>query len=104
MTTDRPSPVGLQFVDPGTPPQLHLEVPEDRICDMSSLFLGQKFASGNHSRLYLGEYKGQDVAVKLLRLDECEEAAAKLERQFMQEVYCLSQLNHPNIVKVTFVF
>lgn len=95
--------IGLQFVDPATP-QLQLEVPEEWVCDMSSLFLGKKFASGNHSRLYHGVYKDQDVAVKLLRLDECEEEAAKLERQFMQEVYCLSQLQHPNIVKVTSVF
>lgn len=83
------------------PPHLEMEVPEAYACDMSALFLGHKFASGNHTRLYQGIYKDQDVAVKLLRLDSCEDAdiAAKLERQFMQEVHCLSQLHHPNIVK-----
>lgn len=82
-------------------PHLEMEVPEAYACDMSCLFLGQKFASGNHTRLYQGIYKDQDVAVKLLRLDCCEDAtiAAKLERQFMQEVHCLSQLHHPSIVK-----
>ncbi|XP_024401687.1 serine/threonine/tyrosine-protein kinase HT1 [Physcomitrium patens] len=82
---------------------LELEVPEAYICDMSSLFVGQKFASGNHTRLYHGVYKDQDVAVKILRIDSCEDAdtATKLERQFMQEVHNLSQLHHPNIV--TFV-
>lgn len=91
------------FVEISQPesPHLEMEVPEAYVCDMSSLFLGQKFASGNHTRLYQGVYKDQDVAVKLLRLDSCEDAtvAAKLERQFMQEVHCLSQLHHPNIVK-----
>lgn len=80
---------------------LEMEVPDQYVCDMSSLFLGQRFASGNHSRLYQGVYKDQDVAVKLLRLDSCEDAAtaARLERQFMQEVHCLSQFHHPNIVE-----
>lgn len=91
------------FVEVSQPeaPHLEIEVPEAFACDMSSLFLGQKFASGNHTRLYHGEYKDQEVAVKLLRLDCCEDAtiAAKLERQFMQEVHCLSQLHHPSIVK-----
>ncbi|KAG0563697.1 hypothetical protein M758_8G050300 [Ceratodon purpureus] len=93
------------FVEVASPqveaPHLEMEVPEAYVCDMSSLFLGQKFASGNHTRLYQGVYKDQDVAVKLLRLDSCEDTAvaAKLERQFMQEVHCLSQLHHPNIVK-----
>jgi tRNA A-37 threonylcarbamoyl transferase component Bud32 len=83
------------------PPHLDLEVPEPYVCDMSCLFLGHKFASGNHTRLYQGVYMDQDVAVKLLRLDSCEDSttATKLERQFMQEVHCLSQLHHPNIVK-----
>ncbi|KAG0557002.1 hypothetical protein M758_11G091500 [Ceratodon purpureus] len=82
-------------------PHLDMEVPEQYVCDMSALFLGQKFASGNHSRLYQGVYNDQDVAVKLLRLDNCEDAAiaTRLERQFMQEMHCLSQLHHPNIVK-----
>ena len=66
---------------------------------MSQLFLGHRFACGNRSRIYHGEYKGQVVAVKILKLDDCKEAA-KFERQFMQEVYCLSQLHHPNIVQV----
>lgn len=91
------------FVEATQPesPHLDLEVPEAFACDMSSLFLGQRFASGNHTRLYQGVYKDQDVAVKLLRLDCCEDAtiANQLERQFMQEVHCLSQLHHPNIVK-----
>jgi serine/threonine protein kinase len=79
-------------------PHLEMEVPEQYVCDMSALFVGQKFASGNHSRLYQGVYKDQDVAVKLLR---CEEPAiaTRVERQFMQEVHCLSQLHHPNIVQ-----
>lgn len=82
-------------------PQLEMEVPEQYACDLSALFLGQKFASGKHSRLYQGVYNDEDVAVKFLRLDLCEDStiATRLERQFMQEVHCLSQLHHPNIVQ-----
>jgi tRNA A-37 threonylcarbamoyl transferase component Bud32 len=82
-------------------PLLDMEIPEQYVCDMSVLFLGQKFASGNRSRLYQGVYNDHDVAVKLLRLDCCDDSgvATRLERQFMQEVHCLSQLHHPNIVR-----
>ncbi|XP_024358978.1 serine/threonine/tyrosine-protein kinase HT1 [Physcomitrium patens] len=84
-------------------PHLELEVTEDHLCDLSSLFLGEKFASGNHTRLYRGVYKDQVVAVKILMIDRYENSATatKLERQFIQEVHNLSQLHHPNIV--TFV-
>jgi hypothetical protein len=78
-----------------------MELADNWIVDMSQLFLGHKFATGNCSRLYHGIYKDQEVAVKVIRQPEdAEDKAAILDRQFVQEVSCLSCLHHPNIVQV----
>ncbi|KAJ9163741.1 hypothetical protein P3X46_023375 [Hevea brasiliensis] len=70
--------------------------------DMSQLFIGNKFASGRHSRIYRGIYKQRDVAIKIIsQPEEDEDLAATLERQFSSEVALLFRLSHPNIV--TFV-
>lgn len=79
----------------------HYETAEKRhTVDMSQLFLGQKFACGMYSRLYRGEYLNQEVAVKIVRMpDEDEAVAKKLARQFHQEVSLLSRLHHVNVVQ-----
>ncbi|KAH0909362.1 hypothetical protein HID58_032683, partial [Brassica napus] len=64
---------------------------EEWTADLSQLFIGNKFASGAHSRIYRGIYKQRAVAVKMTR--------AKLEQQFKSEVALLSRLFHPNIVQ-----
>lgn len=81
------------------------EVPnEDReewTADLSQLFIGNKFASGAHSRIYRGIYKQRAVAVKMVRIPtHKEETRALLEHQFKSEVALLSRLYHPNIVQV----
>ncbi|CAN1154558.1 Serine/threonine/tyrosine-protein kinase HT1 [Linum perenne] len=70
--------------------------------DMSQLFIGNKFASGRHSRIYRGIYKQRDVAIKLIsQPQEDEDLASYLEQQFSSEVSFLFRLTHPNII--TFV-
>ncbi|GMY24926.1 serine/threonine-protein kinase HT1-like [Fagus crenata] len=70
--------------------------------DMSQLFIGNKFASGRHSRIYRGRYKQRDVAIKLIsQPEEDENLALMLEKQFISEVALLFRLRHPNII--TFV-
>ncbi|XP_062168394.1 serine/threonine/tyrosine-protein kinase HT1-like [Alnus glutinosa] len=67
--------------------------------DMSQLFIGSKFASGRHSRIYRGIYKQRDVAIKLIsQPEEDENLAAMLEKQFISEVALLFLLRHPNII------
>ncbi|KAJ6402012.1 hypothetical protein OIU84_014144 [Salix udensis] len=56
---------------------------EEWTADLSQLFIGNKFASGAHSRIYRGIYKQRAVAVKM----------------FKCEVALLSRLFHPNIVQ-----
>lgn len=69
--------------------------------DLSQLFLGNKFASGAHSRIYRGVYKQRAVAVKMVRMpSQDEETKALLEEQFNSEVALLSRLFHFNIVQV----
>ncbi|KAF5817327.1 putative protein kinase TKL-Pl-4 family [Helianthus annuus] len=67
--------------------------------DMSQLFIGNKFATGRHSRIYRGVYKQHDVAVKLIsQPEEDRDLALMLERQFISEVVLLFRLHHPNII------
>ncbi|XP_068665266.1 serine/threonine/tyrosine-protein kinase HT1-like [Aristolochia californica] len=71
--------------------------------DLSKLFLGLKFASGAHSRLYHGIYKDQQVAVKMIRVpddDENGDMAARLEKQFTREVTLLAHLHHRHVIKL----
>lgn len=74
---------------------------EEWTADLSQLFIGNKFASGAHSRIYRGIYKQRAVAVKMVRIPtHKEETRALLEQQFKSEVALLSRLYHPNIVQV----
>ncbi|KAK4479324.1 hypothetical protein RD792_014835 [Penstemon davidsonii] len=67
--------------------------------DMSQLYIGNKFASGRHSRIYRGVYKQSDVAIKLIsQPEEDRELAEFLEKQFTSEVALLFRLRHPNII------
>lgn len=86
------------FVTPGN--ELAVEEAEDWMVDLSDLFLGHKFASGAHSRLYLGKYKDSAVAVKMLRKpDNDREISRRLDREFSCEVNVLSRVHHRNVVK-----
>ncbi|KAL0306001.1 UNVERIFIED_CONTAM: Serine/threonine/tyrosine-protein kinase HT1 [Sesamum radiatum] len=76
---------------------------EEYMADLSQLFIGNKFASGAHSRIYRGIYKQRAVAVKMVRIPtHKEETRALLEQQFKSEVALLSRLYHPNIVQRSF--
>ncbi|KAJ3700720.1 hypothetical protein LUZ61_004425 [Rhynchospora tenuis] len=71
-------------------------------CDMSQLLIGNRFASGRHSRIYHGIYKEREVAIKMISQPEEDAAlATQLEFQFTSEVSLLFRLRHPNII--TFV-
>ncbi|KAK9056407.1 hypothetical protein SSX86_027498 [Deinandra increscens subsp. villosa] len=73
---------------------------EEWTADLSQLFIGNKFASGAHSRIYRGIYKQRAVAVKMVRIPtHKQETRAMLEQQFKSEVALLSRLYHPNIVQ-----
>ncbi|KAK4386735.1 Serine/threonine/tyrosine-protein kinase HT1 [Sesamum angolense] len=73
---------------------------EEWTADLSQLFIGNKFASGAHSRIYRGIYKQRAVAVKMVRIPtHKEETRYLLEQQFKSEVALLSRLYHPNIVQ-----
>ncbi|GMJ13484.1 high leaf temperature 1 [Hibiscus trionum] len=75
---------------------------EEWSADMSQLLIGNKFASGRHSRIYRGIYKQMDVAIKIIsQPEEDENLAIFLEKQFISEVALLFHLRHPNII--TFV-
>lgn len=67
--------------------------------DMSQLFIGNKFATGRHSRIYRGIYKQREVAIKLVsQPEEDPDLASKIEREFTSEVALLFRLRHSNII------
>ncbi|KAJ6845864.1 serine/threonine-protein kinase HT1 [Iris pallida] len=73
--------------------------------DLHKLYIGLRFASGAHSRLYHGMYEDQPVAVKIVRQPEDDDdddgaMAARLEKQFAREVNFLSRLSHRNVIKL----
>ncbi|XP_071705502.1 serine/threonine/tyrosine-protein kinase HT1-like [Rutidosis leptorrhynchoides] len=77
-------------------------VDDDRMVDLSKLFLGHRFAHGANSQLYHGIYKDEAVAVKIIRVpddDENEELGVRLENQFAREVNLLSRLHNKNVIK-----
>ncbi|GMI94540.1 hypothetical protein HRI_003123300 [Hibiscus trionum] len=51
---------------------------EEWSADMSQLLIGNKFASGRHSRIYRGIYKQMDVAIKIISQPEEDENLAIL--------------------------
>ncbi|XP_058101014.1 serine/threonine/tyrosine-protein kinase HT1-like [Magnolia sinica] len=80
-----------------------VDTTEEWMVDLSKLFLGLRFASGAHSRLYHGIYKDQPVAVKMITVPDDDEngaMAARLEKQFTTEVSVLVHLHHRNVIKL----
>ncbi|ESW15518.1 hypothetical protein PHAVU_007G078800 [Phaseolus vulgaris] len=64
--------------------------------DRRLLKLGEKIASGSSGDLYRGVYLGEDVAVKVLRSEQLNDA---LQDEFSQEVAILRQVQHKNVVR-----
>lgn len=80
-----------------------VDVTEESTVDLSKLYIGHKFASGAHSRIFRGIYKDEDVAVKIIRQpddDENGDMGARLEKQYTREVILLSHLYHRNVIKL----
>ena len=72
------------------------------MADLSHLIIGNKFASGAHSKIYRGIYEQGAMAVKMVRVpDQDAQTRERLEEQFKSEVAFLSRLYHPNIVQVS---
>lgn len=91
-----------KYFDHGGGKVTAVEAVDEHMADLSQLFLGLKFAHGAHSRLYHGIYKGETVAVKIIRVPDDDEngvLAARLEKQFNREVTHLSRLHHANVIK-----
>lgn len=92
-----------KYFDPAGGKVSAVDTMEEWTVDLSKLFLGLRFASGAHSKLYHGIYKDQAVAVKMIRVpdnDENGDMAARLEKQFTREVTILSHLYHHNVIKL----
>lgn len=65
--------------------------------DASKLEVGNRIAGGSFADLHKGEYCGQVVAVKLLRLSALQ--GTSLREEFCQEVSILRKVRHKNVVQ-----
>ncbi|XP_061975814.1 serine/threonine-protein kinase CTR1-like isoform X4 [Populus nigra] len=74
--------------------QLHLEE-EDLDVPWSELLLKKKIGSGSFGTVYHADWRGSDVAVKIL---EEQEFHAERFEEFLSEVSIMKRLRHPNIV------
>ncbi|KAJ6317364.1 hypothetical protein OIU76_012993 [Salix suchowensis] len=74
--------------------QLHLEE-EDLIVPWDELLLKNKIGSGSFGTVYHADWRGSDVAVKIL---EEQEFHAERFEGFLSEVAIMKRLRHPNIV------
>ncbi|XP_024634910.2 serine/threonine-protein kinase STY46 [Medicago truncatula] len=64
--------------------------------EASWLRFEKKIASGPFSDLYKGTLCNQDLAIKVLKQESLDE---NIHREFSQEVYILSKIQHRNVVK-----
>lgn len=99
----RTSTTWARYFDHGVGRVAAVDNLEEWTVDRSQLYLGFRFASGAHSRLYHGIYKEKRVAVKIIQLPDDDEGgamAARLEKQFSREVNFLSHLCHCNVIKM----
>ncbi|XP_057435115.1 serine/threonine-protein kinase STY46-like isoform X2 [Lotus japonicus] len=64
--------------------------------DPKCLRLEKKIASGPFSDLYKGTFCNQDVAIKVLKDENLND---DIRKEFAQEVYILSKVQHKNVVK-----
>ncbi|CAA3005281.1 serine threonine- kinase STY8-like isoform X1 [Olea europaea subsp. europaea] len=64
--------------------------------DWRSLKIGEKIAAGSCGDLYRGVYRGQNVAVKVLRSEHLNDL---LEDEFTKEVAILREVQHGNVVR-----
>ncbi|KAJ6900766.1 hypothetical protein NC652_026769 [Populus alba x Populus x berolinensis] len=74
--------------------QLHLEE-DDLDVPWSELLLKKKIGSGSFGTVYHADWRGSDVAVKIL---EEQEFHTERFEEFLSEVSMMKRLRHPNIV------
>ncbi|EFJ32295.1 hypothetical protein SELMODRAFT_451542 [Selaginella moellendorffii] len=82
---------------------------EDWAVDYNNLHIGARLGGGSSGRLYRGKYRGQDVAIKVIMLDEADghsdsgtlrgAPAAELLQVFKQEVSIMRMVRHKNLVQ-----
>ncbi|KAJ4819409.1 protein tyrosine kinase family protein [Rhynchospora pubera] len=75
---------------------LQPKVGSDWEIDKRYLKTGEKIASGSCGDLYRGNYLGEEVAIKVLRVEHLNE---NLWGEFIQEVNILREVQHKNIVR-----
>ena len=61
--------------------------------DMTQVKLGKALGEGTFGTTYMGRWRGGDVAVKCVRIQQRDEAES-----FLREVHVLACVRHPNVM------
>ncbi|RZC52873.1 hypothetical protein C5167_021298 [Papaver somniferum] len=104
MNKSRKESTWTKYFDRGVGKITAVDTADEWTVDLSKLYVGLRFASGAHSRLYHGMYNDEPVAVKIIRQPDDDEngvMASRLEKHFKREVSLLSHLHHQNVIKLT---
>ncbi|KAI3991971.1 hypothetical protein MKX01_012916 [Papaver californicum] len=104
LNNSRKESTWTKYFDRGGGKITAVDTADEWTVDLSKLYVGLRFASGAHSRLYHGIYNDEPVAVKIIRQPDDDEngvMAARLEKHFKREVGLLSHLHHQNVIKLT---
>lgn len=75
---------------------LERELKREQIIAFGELELGDKIGGGGFGDVHIALWKGQQVAVKKLRVQRVHQ---KKMQEFEKEVLSITELDHPNIVK-----
>jgi len=74
-------------------------LPPGIVIDSKSLKKGKKIAAGSNGQVFVGEYKGNHVALKQLFSTMLLQGDGSALADFIREVEMLSKINHPNVLQ-----
>eukprot|EP01087_Luapelamoeba_hula_P021869 TRINITY_DN7715_c0_g2_i1.p1 TRINITY_DN7715_c0_g2~~TRINITY_DN7715_c0_g2_i1.p1 ORF type:complete len:284 (-),score=26.84 TRINITY_DN7715_c0_g2_i1:50-901(-) len=77
-----------------------LPLPARCIIDYANIKIYERVGYGHFSKVNRGTYNGMEVAVKKLRTKIFRRERDKLLRAFKQEIALLSNLDHPNVIRM----
>lgn len=84
---------------PNAAPQFEKAVPDEWEIEPTALTVYEKVASGSFGNLYRGSYRGQLVAIKVLKVHDGADQQ-ELVREFMHELSVLRRVRHKHIVQL----
>ncbi|CAD7940788.1 unnamed protein product [Amoebophrya sp. A120] len=94
---DRAPQEGRNSLPPKRRPQVQLAI--QKMVNNDDLKYGYRLGSGGFGTVYHGVYKGEEVAIKKINIDEFGNMSETQMLEMEKEIEALSHLRHPRLVK-----